>query len=150
MMGTVIAAFVGTIAFSVLFSVPKRNYPACGLIGGVGWLIYLLLSDVSFIGATGATYIATVVVILLSREMAVIQKCPATLFMIPGIFPLVPGAGIYWAAYYLVTNQLQLSLSSGLNACKAAVAIVLGIVTVFEIPGRAFRVPKCFSKNTDK
>jgi len=141
MIGTVIAAAIGTVAFSVLFSVPRRNYPLCGIIGGVGWLVYMLLQDVSFLGAMGATYLATVVVIILSREAAVFQKCPATMFMIPGIFPLVPGAGIYWAAYYLVTNQLEMSLASGISAVKAAFAIVLGIVTVFEIPGRFFRIP---------
>lgn len=138
MIGTVLAAAIGTIAFSVLFSVPVRNYPLCGLIGGVGWLVYSLLDEVAFLGPTGAAYFATVVVILFSRKAAVLQKCPATLFMIPGIFPLVPGAGIYWAAYYLVTNQLSASLASGLGALKAAFAIVLGIVTVFEIPGRFF------------
>ena len=142
MTGTVIAAAVGTIAFSVLFSVPRRNYLMCGLIGGAGWLIYLLLEKVSFLGGTGATYLAAAAVILMSREAAVIQKCPATMFMIPGIFPLVPGAGIYWAAYYLVTNQLRLSLTSGLGAMKTAFAIVLGIVTVLEIPGRFFKKPK--------
>lgn len=141
-MDTVIAAAIGTVAFSVLFSVPRRNYLMCGLIGGAGWLVYLLLEGVSFLGSAGATYFAAVVVILLSREAAVIQRCPATMFMIPGIFPLVPGAGIYWAAYYLVTEKLRMSLTSGLGALKIAFAIVLGIVTVFEIPGRFFRIPK--------
>ncbi len=34
-----VAAFLGTVAFSVLFSVPKEHYPLCGTIGGLGWLI---------------------------------------------------------------------------------------------------------------
>ena len=39
----VLAAAVGTIAFSVLFSVPKRYYGFCGICGGAGWLVYALL-----------------------------------------------------------------------------------------------------------
>ena len=31
-----LAAFFGTIAFSVLFSVPKEHYPLCGVIGETG------------------------------------------------------------------------------------------------------------------
>lgn len=34
-----LAAAVGTVAFSVLFSVPREHYPLCGFIGGTGWLI---------------------------------------------------------------------------------------------------------------
>ena len=123
----VLAAAVGTMGFSLLFGVPARYYPYCGTIGGIGWLIYLCLQPVS--SAAVATFCATVAVILLSRWFAVRKRCPATLFLISGIFPLVPGAGIYWAAYY-----------TGFGAVKSAVAIVLGIVFVFELPEKWFHI----------
>ncbi len=50
----------------------------------------------------------------------------------------MPGAGIYWAAYYTVSNQLQMALETGYGAVKVAVAIVLGIVFVFELPEKWF------------
>ena len=132
----VLAAFGGTVGFSLLFGVPVRYYPYCGLIGGIGWLVYLLLMPGT--SASVATFCATVVVILLSRWFAVRKRCPATLFLISGIFPLVPGAGIYWAAYYTVSKQLSMALETGFGAVKGAVAIVLGIVFVFEMPERWF------------
>lgn len=131
-----LAAFGGTVGFSLLFGVPNRYYPYCGMIGSIGWLVYLFLMPGT--SAAIATFFATVVVILLSRWFAVCKRCPATLFLISGIFPLVPGAGIYWAAYYTVSNQLSLALETGFGAVKAAVAIVLGIVFVFELPERWF------------
>ena len=111
----------------------------CGVVGAAGWLVYSLASQW---GATvaEATFFATVLVILLSRIFAVRERCPATIFVICGIFPLVPGAGIYWTAYYLVTNQLSDALSSGFASVKAAIAIVLGIVVVFELPHKWFRL----------
>jgi uncharacterized membrane protein YjjB (DUF3815 family) len=132
----VLAAFGGTIGFSLLFGVPVRYYLYCGFIGGIGWLVYLFCLP----GNSGAvaTFCATVVVILLSRWFAVRKRCPATLFLIAGIFPLVPGAGIYWAAYYMVSNQLSMALETGFGAVKCAVAIVLGIVFVFEMPEKWF------------
>lgn len=136
----VAAAGVGTVAFALLFGVPRKYYIHCGIIGGAGWLLYSLLYNNAGCTATEATFFATVLVILLSRLFAVWERCPATVFLISGIFPLVPGAGIYWTAYYLVTNQLREALSSGFAAVKAAVAIVLGIVVVFEIPYRFFRL----------
>ena len=40
--GQLAAAFLATIAFSVLFHVPKKQYIICGLTGTLGWLVYLL------------------------------------------------------------------------------------------------------------
>ena len=133
-----IYAVAGTVAFSILFSVPRRYYLYCGLIGGAGWLVYSLSGRI--LPPEGAALSATVIVILLSRIAAVIGRCPATIFMIPGIFPLIPGAGIYWTSYYIVTEQLDLALHTGYEAVKTAVAIVLGILFVFEVPGRFFKV----------
>ena len=133
----ILAAMVGTVAFSLLFGVPRKYYPYCGLIGGAGWLVYSLA--VRYFGPEAAALLATIVIMLLSRAAAVWQRCPATIFMISGIFPLVPGAGIYWTSYYIVTDQLTLALHTGYEAVKTAVAIVLGIVFVFEIPQQVFR-----------
>lgn len=131
------AAMVGTVAFSLLFGVPRRYYPWCGVIGGAGWAVYVPAAAIW--GTAGASFAATVVVIFLSRAAAVRNRCPATIFLISGIFPLVPGAGIYWTVYYLVTEQLGPAVHTGYGAVKAAVAIVLGIVAVFELPQGAFK-----------
>ena len=137
MMITVAAAFVGTVAFALLFGVPRRFYPGCGFIGAAGWLLYLLLEGAG-LSAAEATFFAALAVALLSRFAAVWQKCPATVFLIAGIFPLVPGAGIYWTSYYLVTGALADARATGFSAVKTAVAIVLGIILVFEMPGKVF------------
>ena len=103
-----------------------------------GWLMYCLLEPV--LNAAEATFFASVLVIFLSRMGAVREKCPVTIFLISGIIPLVPGAGIYWSAFYMVTDQLTEAGEAGFAAVKAAVAIVLGIVCVFELPQGVFNV----------
>ena len=60
------------------------------------------------------------------------------LFLLCGIFPLVPGAGVFWFTYYMVSSQFSLSSTTGFNALKAAIAIVLGIVFAMELPQRLF------------
>lgn len=97
-----LTAFVGTIAFALLFQVPKEYYVNCGLAGGCGWICYKLL--LAGCGLFGSTFFATVLVVFLSRLSAVRRHCPVTIFLVAGIFPLVPGAGIYWTAYYVVTD----------------------------------------------
>ena len=138
MIAELIAATIGTVAFSLLFGVPRRFYLDCGLIGMAGWLVYRLMPLLGM-GNTFSVFFAAVVIITLSRITAVLRMCPATVFMITGIFPLVPGAQIYWSAYYLVTNQVEQALSSGFTALKVIIAIVLGIIVVFEVPNHVFR-----------
>lgn len=138
MMLSSLMAAVGSAAFAVLFSVPSRQYLLCGLTGGLGWLLYSALARHGLF-ATGAAFIASLLVVLLSRWMAVRRQCPAAVLMIPGLFPLIPGVGVYWTVYYLVTNDLAQALQSGFSAIKSAIAIVLGIAVAFEFPQRIFR-----------
>lgn len=131
------AAYIGTIAFALLFQVPGKYYGYCGLIGGCGWLCYKLLLPCGTLFTS--TFLATVLVIFLSRFFAVRKRCPVTVFLIAGIFPLVPGAGIYWTAYYVVTNELDKAGARGFETLKIAVAIVMGILLVFEFPQKWFQ-----------
>lgn len=132
----VLAAVVGTVGFSVLYSVPKQYYPYCGFIGGAGWLVYSRL--LPLFSSPEAVLFAATLVVLLSRLFAVRKRCPVTIFLIPGIFPLVPGTGLYWTAYYIVTDNMTLAAQTGFMAIKVAVAIVLAIVFIFQLPQKVF------------
>lgn len=136
-----LAAAVGTVAFALIFDVPSRFYPLCALIGGAGFWLADLLMGLSF-SQTEATFIATLLVALSSRICSVWRRCPVTVFLISGIIPLVPGARVYWTAYYLVMGQTSNALTHGFVAIRVAVAIVLGIVLVLEIPNRLFHLKK--------
>lgn len=131
------AALVGTVTFAALFGVPKKYYINCGIIGMAGWGCSLLLDKFTYYSLS--VLIATMIIVFLSRLSAVIRRCPATIFMISGLFPLIPGAGIYWTTYYIVVNEPQHALSTGYQALKAVVAIILGIVFVTAVPQSLFR-----------
>lgn len=131
-----LSAFIGTVAFSVIFHVAQKHYALCGAIGAAGWCFFQLLF--ASLGTVEATFFATVVVMTLSRFFSIRQRCPVTVFLIPGIFPLVPGAGIYWTAYFSLSKQADMALGKGLETLQIAVAIVLGIVLISEIPQKLF------------
>ena len=105
MIANMLCSFWGTVAFSILFNVHKRFYFCCGLTGMAGWLCYCALAPLG--SAPMACFAGTIVVVLLSRIFAVWKKCPITVFLVSGIFPLVPGAGVYYTAYYFVTDSLR-------------------------------------------
>lgn len=148
MAGQIIAAVAGTIGFSVLYSVPRAYYPYCGFIGGAGWFLYCLL--IPNCSPPEATLLAAILVVLLSRLFAVKERCPVTIFLISGMFPLVPGGGIYWTAYYIVTGEMELAAEKGFTAVKVAVAIVLAIVFVFQLPQKLFQVRWGQKKKNDR
>lgn len=129
-----IAALFSTAAFAVLYGTPHKYYPLCAVTGGIGWVLYLFLMQVFHLGIGTSTMAAAAAVTAFARCFAVSQKCPVTVFLISGIIPLVPGAGVYWMAYYLVMGDLNQAAVHGLGAAKAAVAIVLGISVISELP----------------
>jgi uncharacterized membrane protein YjjB (DUF3815 family) len=50
----------------------------------------------------------------------------------------VPGAGIYYTAYYLFTGNQELFSSKGLNTFEVAAAIVFGIIFGYALPQGLF------------
>lgn len=132
-----VISMLATISFAVLFTAPKKEVLWCGLTGGFGWIIYFLCTqnDVHLVLASG---VATFGLTILSRCLAVIRKTPVTVYLLAGIFPLVPGAGIYYTAYYLFIGNTDLSGYKGLETLEIAGAIVFGIIFGFGIPQSLF------------
>ena len=128
-----LVAFVATVAFGVLFQVPREQYAFSGICGAAGWLCYLLVMQ-NYPSTTIASFAAAVVLTMMSRIFAVWRKTPVTVFLICGIFPLVPGAGIYYTAYYFIMGDNAMALSKGIETIKITVAIALAIVFVFSMP----------------
>lgn len=136
----IFCSFVGTIGFAIIYNVPRKYYIGCGITGMAGWLMYLFVSTQDNMTTALASFCGSFVVVLLSRILTVSLKCPITIFLVAGILPLVPGAGVYNTAYYLVTNRITLAMLKGIESLKVAFAIVMGIVIVVSIPRDAFHL----------
>lgn len=100
-----------------------------------GWLVYMILVRYTPVGVFAGTFIAAAAVVIIAKYFSRKMKSPAIIFLISGIFPLVPGAGIFWSAYYVASEQFMSALSSGLTAIQVSVAIVLGIIIAQNISG---------------
>ena len=128
-----IVAMFATISFAVLFNAPKKEVICCGLTGALGWVVYYIMTQ-NGINLVLASLVATLCLTILARSFAVIRKSPVTTYLLPGIFPLVPGAGIYYTAYYLFIGNNEMSGFKGLETLEIAGAIVFGIIFGFGIP----------------
>ena len=133
------AAFIGTIGFSALFGAPRRYYLDCGLAGTAGWAVYLLLASAGPTHVVGAAFLGALAVAVMAHLLSVTRRCPVTVFLICGIIPLVPGGGIFWTAYYIITNQLRLAATTGFTALKVTIAIAGAIILAAALASRLQR-----------
>lgn len=104
----IIGAFFAVLTLSVLFSIPKRFLVYSGIVGAIGWLIYLICIRIE-LKETTSMFFATLTVALISHSFARILKAPVTVFLIPGILPMVPGVGMYRIVYYMITENSEMA-----------------------------------------
>ncbi len=140
-----ISAMMGVIAFSAIFHAPKSEYLACGLTGTIGWLTYCVARDLGT-DVMICNFIATTVLTLIARIIVIIRRNPITVYLVPGIFPLVPGAGIYYTAYYMFTGYPQLAVTKGIETIEVAGAITMGIIFGSFIAYEYFRQQREFRR----
>lgn len=133
MISHLLVAALATLCFAILFQAPPRHWLLCGGIGTVSWLANLILLRLGTPYAF-ACFGATLILVTVARLASVICKTPSTVFLIPGIFPLVPGAGIYYTAFHLFTGNLALASAYGMETVTTSGAISLGILFGSTVP----------------
>lgn len=132
-----VISLFATLSFAVLFGAGKKELFFCGLTGAVGWTVYIVCLEFHMDG-TIANIIATFALTLVARTLAALRRNPVTVFLLSGIFPLVPGAGIYYTSYYFIMNDMEQFTQYGTGAVKSAGSIVLGIIFGFSLPQGIF------------
>lgn len=123
-------SFAVTAGFSIFFNAPKKSLFPCGIVGGIGWCAYILMSESVYFSSVFAMVIASAIISLLSEILARKLKYPAINFIIPGILPLVPGLGLYNAMYALVQKDYSLAASTGTDTLFKSAGIAIGILII--------------------
>ena len=128
-----IASFVGCIGFFILFNIHGPGGLLCALGGFLTWMIYLLVLKHSGSDLT-AYFWATLFSSVYAEVMARVRKYPAISYLVVSIFPLIPGAGVYFALNYAVKGQMEAFADQGIHTAAVAgimaVAILLASTTV--------------------
>ena len=129
MLVKVMGAFVAIFAFAVLLETPKRYLWCAGVVGAVGWFSYLLSGK---LGAEElmAIFLSALTISVVSHVFARLFKMPVTVFLIPGILPTVPGAGMYRIVYYILEGNKAMTSHYFLVTLETAGAIAIAIFLV--------------------
>jgi len=127
-----VLSFVSCLGFGILFNVQKRTLLLAAVNGAIGWTILLVL-DIPQISYIFANLFSAIIVGLLAELFAIIQKTPATSFIVIGVIPLVPGFRVYRSMLFFVRGELDKGIAEGVHACFMAVAIAVGIILATSI-----------------
>ncbi len=129
-------AFGATAGFTLIFNIPHRHIFFAGFTGACGWLLFqfLLASGQS---AIIACFAAACLVAAFSELFARIFKEASLIFVIPGILPLVPGAGLYKTMLSLLREDLLATAHIGTETLITTGAIAVAILMVSSLV-RAF------------
>ena len=128
-----IACMIGCFGFAILFNIHGPGGLLCVLGGILTWAIYSIVLQLADSDLT-AYFWGTLFAAIYSEIMARIRKYPAISYLVVSIFPLIPGAGVYYAMSYAVQGQMDLFGSEGMHTAAIAgimaVAILLASTTV--------------------
>ena len=74
--------------------------------------------------------IVSVAVSLYAEIMARVRKYPAISYLVVSIFPLIPGAGVYYTMNHAIQGRMDAFASQGMHTAAIAGVIAVGILVV--------------------
>ena len=128
-------AALGCIGFSILFNIHGPGVALCALGGGLSWLVYRISGELGC-GDIVCYFWSALFASVYSETMARVRKYPAISYLVVSIFPLIPGAGVYYTMNYAVLGQMDKFAHQGMYTAAIAGIMAVGILlgsTVFRI-----------------
>ncbi len=122
-------AFITSLFTGITLHIPVRTWLAVGVTGTLGWTTNHLVLNSGLPGVVAAAG-GAMVVGLMAELLARMQKEPATVYIVSGIIPLVPGAIAYNAMLGFLENRYTRGLALAFEAFLIAAYIAAGLALI--------------------
>ncbi len=123
------ACLVCCTGFTVLFNIHGQGSILCALGGMLTWVAYRLILQLCGNDIT-AYFFATMIAASYSETMARVRKYPALSYLLISIFPLLPGAGVYYTTSHIIHGNMESFVSEGLHTVCIAGVMAVGILLI--------------------
>ncbi|MDT8902781.1 threonine/serine exporter family protein [Anaeroselena agilis] len=135
MMMKIVAVFAMGAAVGVMYRIPRSLLVYGAFNATLGWLVAGLLTAAGT-NAVAAVFFGSVALGAAAEALARRLRKPATIFIIPGFIPLVPGREAYTTMRYLVEGRYGPAVEMATLTLLTAGAIAFGIfvsVTLYRL-----------------
>lgn len=122
-----IGCFLGSVGFFILFNIFAPGGFLCALGGVISWFV-LRVTMYLGCGDIAAHFWAILVTSIYSEVMARIRKYPAISYLVISSFPLIPGAGVYYAMTHAVRGETAEFATRGMHTAAVAGTLAVGIL----------------------
>ncbi|WP_030677207.1 threonine/serine exporter ThrE family protein [Streptomyces rimosus] len=122
-----LAAMLLALAFCVLLQQERHTVLFATLNGGVAWVVYGALANVSGMNAVPATAIAAGLVGLFGQLLSRYRYASALPYVTAAIGPLLPGSATYFGLLNFAQGDIGPGVSSLIKAASLALAIAVGV-----------------------
>ncbi len=130
-----VACVIGCVGFSIIFNIHGPGMLLCALGGVIAWAVYSVTVSLGFGDLTGYFWGASISSVY-AEIMARVRKYPAISYLVVSIFPLIPGASVYYTMNYAVRGEMERFAEQGMHTIAIAGIMAVGIIlvsTVFRI-----------------
>ncbi|MBE5798125.1 MAG: threonine/serine exporter [Clostridiales bacterium] len=121
-----LSSSVGTFGFAIFMHAPKRAWLPASVIGGAAYLTYWALLQMNVYEPL-SMFIGALLGSLLGQYCARRMRMIATIFLLLGMIPLVPGLGLYRCMHYLAQEMYSAGADAGVRAMVDIVMIAFGL-----------------------
>lgn len=122
-------AFGASLAFAIVFNIPRNKLLLSALGGLLGQLVYVVCQLV--ISNDVILYLlATIAISLYAEVLARLTKSPTTIYLAVALIPLVPGGGIYYTMLYFINGEMDLGITTGVHTLLISGALAVGIIMI--------------------
>lgn len=122
-----LAAGAGSLGFALLFNTRGVQLVWATLGGFLSWGVYLAAYAL-WPSDPACYFLAAVVLTIYAEIMARLRKTPATVYLVAGTIPLIPGASLYRTMSSAVSGDAQAAFRYGVTTLLLAAAIAAGIL----------------------
>ena len=124
-----VATFIACAGFAIIFNIHGFGIAICAFGGMLTWAAYCA-ADYLGCSIYASYFLATLVAALYAEIMARVRKYPAISYLVVAIFPLIPGAGIYYTTSYLLQGDRYAFTEKALQTIGIAGVIAVGILMI--------------------
>lgn len=120
-------AAIGTLGFGLIFKVNKDKLIFVMIGGFLNYLAYFItykLTNNIFLSSS----LCAITTSLYSECLALMLKCPTTIFVLTGLIPSVPGSSLFYMMQSLVLKNSNEALKQGIITIEVILGIVSGML----------------------